>query len=60
MGQTTTNSFGYNTSTCGMKMFITSNTWMRELEACSDENREWLRDNSLYVQELDSCRVEAT
>eukprot|EP00975_Prorocentrum_lima_P029143 6120201-Prorocentrum_lima.AAC.1 len=29
MGQTTTNSFGYDTSTCGMKMFITSNTWMR-------------------------------
>eukprot|EP00975_Prorocentrum_lima_P036053 7584645-Prorocentrum_lima.AAC.1 len=37
LGQTTTNSFGL--STCGKKLFITSNTWSREVDKCSATDR---------------------
>ena len=50
LGSSTTNCHSYSKWVHGCAQFITSNTWIEELEALSSPaDKSWLRDNSIVV-----------
>ncbi len=48
LGQSATNCHAYDTFTSGVKMIICSNTWSEELKELSEEDQDWLVENSFY------------
>jgi len=51
MGTSQTQCHAYRVCVHGVLLVVTSNVWMSELAACTDEDREWLTGNS-YVLEV--------
>ena len=49
-GSSTTNSFVHRTCLHGVKLVIRSNGWEEELGSLSPDDRQWVKDNSVYVQ----------
>ena len=49
LGQSSTNCFAYAISCHGVLLVVCSNKWRAELQELSDEDREWLERNQVYV-----------
>ena len=49
VGNSPTNCFLHQFFLYGIKMVIGSNTWTRELNDMEDDDREWIKENSVHV-----------
>lgn len=50
LGSSSTNIYSYKVWVHSVLLIVCSNTWMRELGALSEEDREWLQTNSVVIQ----------
>ena len=58
IGNSPTNCFLHNFFLYGVKMVIGSNTWTRELNDLEDDDREWIKENSVHVIVKEALWIE--
>ena len=58
IGNSPTNCFLHHFFLYGVKMVIGSNTWTRELNDLEDDDREWIKDNSVHVIVKEALWIE--
>ena len=58
VGNSPTNCFLHTFFLHGIKMVIGSNTWTRELNDMEDDDREWIKENSVHVIVKEALWIE--